>query len=201
MWHEGFWLLAFNIKRPFRKHCKQPRHLSIYFLRFVFCKKRNAFYTYFFLWAWTRNFAGELLEKFQLFYRTLTVLILGTALLLCSFISRRSVCIKKKFWSDKINASLTVMINYDYLLHPVSHHESVTFHFTKSGQTSFTKLSFCKFKDMDITFFIQKIDRRRAESCSWSVLILWIRSLFNKMNSFSNDLLVSSWGHFYNLCP
>lgn len=51
LWHEGIWLLAFNIKKPFRKYCKQPRHLSMYFLRFAFCQKEMLFTHVFFLWV------------------------------------------------------------------------------------------------------------------------------------------------------
>ena len=67
LWHEGIWLLAFNIKKPFRKYCKQPRHLSMYFLRFGFCQKEMLF-THVFFMSVNANFAGELLGKFQLSY-------------------------------------------------------------------------------------------------------------------------------------
>lgn len=67
LWHEGIWLLAFNIKKPFRKYCKQPRHLSMYFLRFAFCQKEMLF-THVFFMGVNANFVGEFLGKFQLSY-------------------------------------------------------------------------------------------------------------------------------------
>ena len=62
LWHEGFWLLVFNINSPFRKYCKQPRHLFIYFLCFGFCRKELPFTL--FLMGVNANFAGKLLGKF-----------------------------------------------------------------------------------------------------------------------------------------
>ena len=84
------------------------------------------------------------------------------------------------------------------LLHPVSH-VSVTFHFIKSGQTSFTKPSFCKFKDMDIKNCLKKGRVMFLEGSDF----MPIRSLFNhEWIAFQMTLvLVSLLGHFCSFCP